>query len=446
MDPFWSENEVGPEWADLVRMAAEAWGAPAALLRLSQPSGAHASFSHGCTNALEWVEEPGDENEEYLLVPDTRKDPRWVNHPALRVPGFCFLAAITIPSGDGESCGSLWIFGEEPRLPGPWERGALRLLRRQAMALRRLEEQIHTRRNEELHYRTILESLMEGVVFLDTGGHILACNPSAERILDLRQDQMTGRRSVDSRFTAIHEDGSPFPDDAHPSIRALLTGKPQMQVVQGIQSTEGRRVWISVNAQPLQHPWEEKPHGAVVSIFDITRMKEVEERLRKEATRDSLTGLYSRGHFMERLGVALKSAKRHGDSLCLAMADLDDFKSVNDRFGHQTGDQALSLMGRLLMEGLRGEDLAGRYGGDEFCILFPRSGLSEARACLERIRVRLSGEILESGGSPVCLTASFGVASMTSLVTGEEVLFQTADSALYRAKRPGRNRVEMQDG
>jgi diguanylate cyclase (GGDEF)-like protein/PAS domain S-box-containing protein len=442
MDPFWGVSEVGPEWTDLVSMAAQTWQAAGALLLLKQPTGEQASYSHGETTSLEWQDDFESLEEGHLLVPDVQRDGAWGEHPVLRARGYRFLAATIIPAGDGEPCGSLWLFGDAPRTPGAWEQGALRLLRQQAAALRRLEEQIHARRNEESHYRTILESLVEGVVFVDPDARILACNRSAERILGLTQDQMAQQRAVDGRFTAIHEDGSPFSEDAHPSVRALRTGKPQLNVVQGIPAADGRTLWVSINAQPLQHPWEAKPHGAVVSLFDITRLKEVEARLRHEATRDPLTGLLSRRPFMEGLSAALKTAKRHGDPLCLAMGDLDHFKAVNDHFGHATGDQALALTGRVLTEELRGEDLAGRFGGDEFCILFSRSRPEEARACLERIRARLEREVLATDLGPCRLTATFGLAPLAGLSMSEQELFETADRALYQAKHLGRNRVE----
>lgn len=443
MDPFWSEAEASPRWAALVEMAAEAWEGSSVRLQLRLPTGSKVSFTHGTVLPMAWMEASSELIQDPLLVGDASLEPRWASHQALVDHGFRFLAAIPISASNGEVCGSVWITGIEPRVVGAWEAGALRLLRQQAAALLLLEEQTLARWNEETHYRTILDSLVEGVVFLDTDVRILACNPSAERILRLTQDQMTGRRAVDPRFKAIREDGSPFPEESHPSVRALRTGKPQLHVVQGILHPDGNVIWVSINAQPLIHPWEEKPHGVVVSIFDITRMKEVEERLRVEATRDELTGLWNRRHFLERLEVALKSAKRYGDPLCLARCDLDGFKAVNDNFGHAVGDRAIRLVGQVLREELRGEDLAGRYGGDEFCMLFPRSSAAQAQRCLERIRTRLEGESLAVGASICRITATFGIASLMSITESEKDLFAAADRALYQAKGLGGNRVEI---
>ncbi|HJW08948.1 MAG TPA: GGDEF domain-containing protein, partial [Holophagaceae bacterium] len=283
----------------------------------------------------------------------------------------------------------------------------------------------------------------EGVVFMDRDARILACNPSAERILGWSESQLAGRASVDERLTAIHEDGSAYAVDAHPSIRTLRTGRPCVGVVQGLQNAEGQRTWISINAQPLQHPWEDKPHGVVVSFSDITRLKEAEARLLLEATHDALTGLRNRRHFVERLGAALKVAKRHGDPLSLCVCDLDAFKQVNDTHGHATGDAALQRMAALLREELRGEeDLPARLGGDEFVVLFPRSSAAQAAVSMERVRRRLQGEpIRTEAGAELVLSGSFGIAQLAELTTGQEELFEDADRALYEAKRTGRNRV-----
>jgi PAS domain S-box-containing protein len=126
------------------------------------------------------------------------------------------------------------------------------------------------KKESEVRASTIIASLDEGIVLQDTSGVILSCNSSAERILGLSSDQMTGRSSVDPRWNTIHEDGSPFPGENHPAMVTLRTGKPCTNVVMGINTPDGTCTWISINTQPLFHPKELYPYAVVASFTDIT--------------------------------------------------------------------------------------------------------------------------------------------------------------------------------
>ncbi len=131
----------------------------------------------------------------------------------------------------------------------------------------------------ETRYRSIIEAMEEGVVFQDAGGHILTCNASAEHILGLSLDQLTGRTSLDPRWQALHEDGSPFPGGDHPAMLALSTGQPQSNVIMGVTRPDGALTWLSINARPLFHPAENQPYAVVVTFSDITERKQAEQAL-----------------------------------------------------------------------------------------------------------------------------------------------------------------------
>jgi diguanylate cyclase (GGDEF)-like protein len=175
---------------------------------------------------------------------------------------------------------------------------------------------------------------------------------------------------------------------------------------------------------------------------DMSTIKALEAKLREEAATDELTGLFNRRHFMERFDAALHSARRRSHPLSFALCDLDGFKQINDRYGHLFGDNVLKEVGQVLADEVRGEDLVGRYGGDEFCMMFPHVSAEQATACLERIRSRVSRLRFATADGPAVLTVTFGIVDLAPTHLNAQDLIEAADKALYRAKAAGRNRIE----
>jgi diguanylate cyclase (GGDEF)-like protein len=164
-------------------------------------------------------------------------------------------------------------------------------------------------------------------------------------------------------------------------------------------------------------------------------------RVASQAATDSLTGLANRWTFDEELALEWRRAERVGDPLGLILFDLDNFKSINDTYGHQAGDEVLRVVGRVLAASVRQVDLAARYGGEEFGVIVPETDLRGAIELAERLRTALAAEQIElPGGDSLSVTASFGAAVKGDLAGGEE-LVAAADEALYEAKRAGKNRV-----
>jgi diguanylate cyclase (GGDEF)-like protein len=166
-------------------------------------------------------------------------------------------------------------------------------------------------------------------------------------------------------------------------------------------------------------------------------------RLAYAATVDALTGLLNRTYLDGRLHQEFERAKRAGNQLAVVMADVDDFKKINDTHGHQIGDAVLQVVGAIIRSAVRVFDVCARYGGDEFAILMPSTDHASAAACAERIRRRVS----EYRGSPVAtilpaLTMSVGVAVIEAGETSAELILR-ADRALYQAKAAGKNCVRV---
>jgi diguanylate cyclase (GGDEF)-like protein len=187
-------------------------------------------------------------------------------------------------------------------------------------------------------------------------------------------------------------------------------------------------------------------------LFFVIRLRRQLDRVRVDleqaATRDALTGLYNRRYILERFAQEEAMCRRSGRPLACALVDADDFKSVNDRFGHAAGDAALRIIADRLKSGVREYDIPGRFGGEEFILLFPGIRAGEARIACDRIR-----EAIEAAPRPPALetariTVSMGISDTVRTGfadpgrTSLDALLSRADEALYRAKAGGKNRCE----
>ena len=165
-------------------------------------------------------------------------------------------------------------------------------------------------------------------------------------------------------------------------------------------------------------------------------------RLHELAVTDGLTQVANHRHFQERLREEFRRAQRYDDPLALILVDLDHFKTVNDNFGHQVGDQVLFSTAACVKAAVRETDFVARYGGEEFAVLLPKTHLAGALTVAERIAAEM--QRIKAGPAGLKVTASFGVSGFPGRsVNTSEQLVRTADEALYRAKREGRNKISL---
>ena len=172
------------------------------------------------------------------------------------------------------------------------------------------------------------------------------------------------------------------------------------------------------------------------------------ERIKQQSRIDTLTGLYNRRVFEEQLTTEFRRALRYDRDLSLVIMDIDDFKKVNDTYGHQQGDAALEHLGNLLGGSFRDLDTVCRYGGEEICVILPETVGEAAKTKAEQIRrkiVELEVPMLEEPGKTLKLTVSMGVACVAKGTTNEEQLLRDADRALYWVKNNGKNQVKLAD-
>lgn len=181
--------------------------------------------------------------------------------------------------------------------------------------------------------------------------------------------------------------------------------------------------------------------GRLILFRDITERMRLEGELRRIATTDELTGLLNRREFLERAEREFERSVRYGRPLSLLLIDIDNFKDINDTYGHATGDEALRRLARAGESCVRATDIFGRLGGDEFAMLLLETGVADAVELAERVRAAMTAVEIDTDWGPVRFTVSIGAAGRVEQTTLDE-LMSRADRSLYRAKGAGRDRVD----
>lgn len=171
-------------------------------------------------------------------------------------------------------------------------------------------------------------------------------------------------------------------------------------------------------------------------------LRAANDRLIRLTRIDTLTGCFNRRHFLEETRERIANAARHDTALSLIVLDLDEFKAVNDTFGHPAGDAVLTSTGVILSAHARSTDLVGRIGGEEFALAMPHTDAAGARLFAERLRKAISGHTTDVSGTRIRVTASFGIAQLRPQ-EDFDALYARADAALYAAKQAGRDRIEV---
>jgi diguanylate cyclase (GGDEF)-like protein len=170
----------------------------------------------------------------------------------------------------------------------------------------------------------------------------------------------------------------------------------------------------------------------------IKKLADARMHIEKIAITDELTGLFNRRHLLSRFTQEFEQGKRLNTDLSCIIVDIDHFKSVNDQFGHLTGDEVLKEIARLFQNIVRAYDIVGRYGGEEFLVILPDSNLEQAWNFAERMRMKVKEAVI----ADVAVTISLGVTSLQESDSSIDDLIKRADNALYAAKNAGRDRVE----
>lgn len=236
------------------------------------------------------------------------------------------------------------------------------------------------------------------------------------------------------------------PDDreqAWQSILDVIEGRsPAHKLEYRMLHKDGSIRWILDQAKVMQRDPAGYPVRMSGTHSDITERKRLEAELTRQARTDHLTGVSSRGYFLEQAEQELASALRYRNPLTVLMMDIDFFKQVNDIHGHKAGDTVLKKLADVCRETMREADIIGRLGGEEFAILLPQTDECRAIEAAERLKEALGkASVPIEGGMPLSFTVSIGAAALTNGDGSVDALLNRADQALYLAKESGRNRV-----
>ena len=272
----------------------------------------------------------------------------------------------------------------------------------------------------------LLDLMPDAVCVVDVEGSILFVSAGFERIFGYAPDEVVGRRM----FELVH------PDD-----RAATLQQAQ-QVMTGTFQRHFRNRYIHKDGHAVDIQWAARwlpEYGVRIGVaHEVTELRRTERELEHRASHDPLTGLPNRHRLHQELQYAIEHAAQTGGGLALLYLDLDGFKAINDRYGHDAGDRLLHEAARRLQQGLRQGDLMARVGGDEFVALLPGcSDAGAARAIAESLRACLNPPCALPEGS-FRMDASIGIACFPADGSDPDTLLAHADRAMYAAKRNSR--------
>ena len=456
------------EFDEIVQLAAEICATPISLVSLvdsqrqwfkavlglsARETPRDVSF---CSHA---IRQPG-----LFIVEDATKDIRFsANALVTGDPAIRFYAGMPLETPDGHAIGTLCVIDTVPR----------HLTDRQERALIVLAKQVRSRMFLRMQRRALQaaleanEKISAGLrasedrfrMFMDNSPFASFIKDEAGRMVFYNR-QLAERFGVSRQAWIGKTDNEIWPSEIAAEFRrndlAVLRQKAPIELAEkNIEPDGNPSYWQSYKFPFVDESGEQLIAGISIDVTaDLERKFALEKTLAEKAqlaseleaanaslmqlvTIDSLTGIANRRAFDERLAIEFATAQRRNRPLSILIIDADRFKTRNDTYGHAAGDRVLRIIAGLLASAVRAEDLAARYGGEEFAILLPETEVHKALAFAERLRRKIAAEKWDH--EPI--TVSIGIAQIELAMTNPSLLVESADEALYTAKRAGRDRI-----
>jgi len=294
-------------------------------------------------------------------------------------------------------------------------------------------------------YKKILDNLDEGIYFVNNERQILYWNKGAERITGFKAEEVQGRFCQDNILNHITENGTPLCLDGCPLHATIADGHPRQAEI-FLHHAAGHRLPIIVHTSPMRDENGEII-GAVETFSDNSKLMSIRHevrRLQDAALRDHLTGIWNRRYMASRLKTAMWGFQEHKIPFGIFFIDIDDFKSINDTYGHKIGDQVLVMVANTLHNNLRAEDAVARWGGEEFLALLVGLDLPGMSVVAEKINTLIEHSGLRINDQEVSVTASLGMTLARKEDTVKSIV-DRADKKMYRSKKAGRSLVSGDD-
>ena len=289
-------------------------------------------------------------------------------------------------------------------------------------------------------YATLLDNLYDGVYFVNRDRKITLWNKAAGKITGFTREEVLGQRCADNLLRHVDHRGNSLCEGACPLSYTLLDGQPRSASV-FLHHKDGHRLPVAIGVVPITDN-QQKIIGAVeifrdnsATVAALEHLKELEDL----AYLDALTKIANRTYLENFIVGKFNEFRRLGWSFGVIFIDVDQFKQVNDTFGHQTGDLVLKMVAQTLLKNCRSFDLVGRWGGDEFlCVISKLKDPDQIMTIAERLRALVESAWVSLPGCSLHVTISLG-ATMARLPDSPDTLIHRADDLVYRSKAAGRN-------
>lgn len=298
-------------------------------------------------------------------------------------------------------------------------------------------------------YKHVLNSVKDGVYFVDTNRKITFWNKSAENITGFDHFNVVNRHCYDNILNHVDENGKRLCHDGCPLHETLKDGKERSSKVY-LSHKDGHRVEVTVYILPIIE--EGEIIGAVETFIDhnasdsYSALKESDfykdniDELRKLAYKDPLTGLANRRYLDNQIKINIDEHEESGSNFGIILIDIDHFKKFNDSYGHDVGDELLQMISRVFDNSVRGLDFVGRWGGEEFMAVIRSVDHEGLEVIAERIRMLVENSSLRNHDPNLSVTVSVG-ATLFKAGESKEEMFRRADGLMYYSKSHGRNIV-----